>query len=365
MFHNVKREKLNQEARVAKIEKDKPKIESYLSLQSLVFEARQNHQYTVESLNKTTDLLMINPEFYTIWNIRRETLLELFAQKQLDKVKTLEDDLKMIMVLFRRFPKCYWIYNHRLWCLRCLGQSANWQVELAIVSKLLSVDQRNFHGWHLRRIVVHNYEVQTPKTPQELLSIYIKEFEFTTSKVNQNISNFSAWHNRSKLIPKIYKYYQEVDSEFIDQAEDLNKYTQVFSSRLSLLQHEIKLINTGMYVDVDDTSVWLYLYWLLSDEFFTEHLDKQVYQRTLEEQLEIIRELNELEKDDNGKDNCWCLKTMILIKCLLANVHNNNSAPSDLLTDEIKSFLEILADIDPLRKGKYLDQLHGKAELLY
>lgn len=353
----MKREKLTKEAKNAKLEKDKTKISQYHEVKSKVFTARSNKEYTIGMLNNVTDLLMINPEFYTVWNIRRETLVALFDSSQLDKYKALNDDLKMVMLLLKRFPKCYWIYNHRLWCLKVLGEKADWIVELGIVSKLLSLDPRNFHGWQLRRIVVQSMESQD-KSKVDQLKINIQEFEFTTSKVNNNISNFSAWHNRSKLIPKIHQLYNETE---IDLDANLIKYRDLFDDPLLLLKHEIKLINTGMYVDVDDSSVWLYLYWLLSDDFFVKRLNETFYKGILKEQLMVISELNDLEKEDNGKDNHWCLKAIILIKCLLMKLEGE----SEFLTEEIKSLLNILAEIDPLRKGRYLDQVNGKASLLY
>jgi len=52
------------------------------------------------------------------------------------------------------------------------------------------------HGWEYRRYVVSNIE----KLRGE--SLAKTEFEYTTTKTN-NISNFSAWHNRAMLIPQL------------------------------------------------------------------------------------------------------------------------------------------------------------------
>lgn len=264
------------------------------------------------------------------------------------------------MGLLKRFPKCYWIWSHRVWVLFKL-ESLNkpqWSTELMIVAKMLEYDLRNYHGWSYRRFIVDNIEkaetsaTTTANEDEQILAlvkINSKEFEYTTSKIN-NISNFSAWHNRSQLIPKIYKLFQLLkDKSLFPQLQP------IFLSPYSLLQHELDLVKTGMYVDADDSSVWLYLSWLLTDKFFVESFEStQNYKDVLLQQLNIVEELNELEKDDHPKgwDNRWCLKAMILIRTLL-----DDSPENDDLT---KNWLKRLIDIDPLRKNKYMDQLNGK-----
>ena len=49
------------------------------------------------------------------------------------------------------------------------------------------------HGWEYRRYVVASIE------KVKGVSLAKKEFDYTTTKTN-NISNFSAWHNRANLI---------------------------------------------------------------------------------------------------------------------------------------------------------------------
>ena len=52
------------------------------------------------------------------------------------------------------------------------------------------------HGWEYRRYVVANIERLRD------VSLAENEFDYTTTKTN-NISNFSAWHNRANLIPHL------------------------------------------------------------------------------------------------------------------------------------------------------------------
>lgn len=74
-------------------------------------------------------------------------------------------DLQFLFPLLLKFPKCYWMWNHRLWLLeqailqlppgtarRLLGK------ELALVGKMLTRDSCNCHGRGYRRIVVASLE---------------------------------------------------------------------------------------------------------------------------------------------------------------------------------------------------------------
>lgn len=364
-------------AKKAKAERDKTKIENYRNLTIDILQEKDNKIYTKDTLNKTTTVLLLNPEFYTVWNYRREILLDLFSKNILKKKEALEDDLKIVMSQLKRLPKCYWVWNHRIWCLNQLQTTneANWDVELAIVSKLLEMDSRNFHGWQYRRFLVENIqkkaarEYNTQPNLEELvqLKINIKEFEYTTSKINKNISNFSAWHNRTKLIPKIYSGLKELDNK-----EEFSDVSHLFQSPYSIMVHDLELIKTGMYMDPEDTSVWLYLYWLITDKFFVDDLrnstnEKASYKDILHEQLKLIEELNELEKDDNvqGLDNCWCLKSIISIKGLIKREEAGGSISRGTLLDEdTRILINKLIEIDPLRKGRYLDQLKGVSSII-
>ncbi len=146
-------------------------------------------------LHKTTEMLILNLEFYTIWNYRRQ-ILEFLISDQHSKSSAeslLYGDLKFTMECLLKHPKSYWVWNHRSWCLEKLSQK-DWIPELGLVSKMLDLDIRNFHGWDYRRSVVS-------RVPSQTLD---KEWAYSTQKIHQNFSNYSAWHYRSKLLEKAF-----------------------------------------------------------------------------------------------------------------------------------------------------------------
>lgn len=112
----------------------------------------------MESLDLTTKMLHINPEFYTIWNYRRNIYLNaVFPDNTPERInEILEKDLVMTTLALKAHPKVYCIWNHRRWCLEQTpdgpggegGDShgwrmKNWKQELFVVEKVLDVDARN------------------------------------------------------------------------------------------------------------------------------------------------------------------------------------------------------------------------------
>jgi len=202
---------------------------------------KSKNDYSPTSLSLTSKLLSANPEFNTIWNYRRRILLSMLnnATTREEKSEIIANDLSFLLPLLIKFPKCYWIWGYRVFLL----QQANvfldpksslkfWQGELALIAKMFSRDARNFHGWGYRRMVVREIELlrqNTDSDNQERQEESKKEeegkggtdsdtkegkqdgandsmeeeFAFTTAMYERNMSNYSAWHQRTKIIPRL------------------------------------------------------------------------------------------------------------------------------------------------------------------
>lgn len=168
-----------------------------------------------------------------MWNIRRRIYSEEFEQltstaangditenNKFDQVsQIIQLDLQFLFPLLLKFPKCYWIWNHRIWLLE---QSSRllptdrarkvWEDELGLVGKMLARDSRNYHGWGYRRFIVQNLE----STHLEGSSMARKEYDYTTKMITNNLSNFSAWHNRTNLLTRM------MDEELASPSERRN-----------------------------------------------------------------------------------------------------------------------------------------------
>ncbi|KAF1963123.1 protein prenylyltransferase [Byssothecium circinans] len=333
-------------------QKEQERITAYKDLTSLVNAKIAERQYTVEVLGLVTKLLTENPEYYTIWNHRRRVLNALFstAVGEGDTAHSpgelIQGDLLLTFTLLRKFPKCYWIWNHRNWLLHKgeselgVGASANmWAGELQLVSKMLHADSRNFHAWSYRRYVVEQLE-RLPAPVHDTLgkSLTESEFDYTTKMIKTNLSNFSAWHNRSKLIPRL-----------------LNERNADSKARRTLLDSELALICEAINTDPFDQSIWFYHQYLMStlspscppEDLIVLDLDNSDRQKYYEHEMEYIREILEDESDCK-----WIYEALLHLAPAYLEVEAETKTFS---TKDMISWLEELKRLDPLRKGRWRD----------
>ena len=124
----------------------------------------------------------------------------------------------------RRNVKSYGAWFHRKWVIQ-FGLSSL-EHEYQLLDYLLNSDARNFHGWSYRRwwtiffvetfnLLLIFLEVLTVNSlPLSLPLSFLcnrflakvnkttenQELEYTIKKINQNFSNYSAWHTRRYAI---------------------------------------------------------------------------------------------------------------------------------------------------------------------
>ncbi|KAL8908118.1 MAG: hypothetical protein Q9207_001010 [Kuettlingeria erythrocarpa] len=316
--------------------------------------------YTTDVFRMTTKLLELNPEYYTIWNHRRRLMRSFFPGgtshcpnevQPLDESTVAEtvrqyiaDDLTFLLPLLRKFPKCYWIWNYRLWLLdeasRLPSSTAHdiWRKELGLVGKMLSLDSRNFHGWGYRRKVVSQLERLSTEADPSTVSMTEDEFGYTTKMIESNLSNFSAWHRRSKLIPKL------LEEKVVDH-----------TGRRDFLDKELELIQRALWADPDskDQSLWFYHQYLIGNFGPESGKDSIVPDLSIEDRLTYIKaQIEDLKDMLDGAETCkWIYQRLIDLALMSKSLNEHWPVESS----EVASWIENLAELDPLRKGRWDD----------
>ncbi|KAI4465028.1 protein farnesyltransferase alpha subunit/rab geranylgeranyl transferase alpha subunit [Holotrichia oblita] len=249
-----------EEQKLLKQKEQQEKLKAYRYAMNQVAATRKEYPFNKHSLMLCAQVLTVNPDVYTLWNYRKEVVLqqiEMSKDKEVDDVLItfLENEIKLTEQCLLDNPKSYSSWHHRYWILQ-RHPKPNWQHEFNLITKYLTLDDRNFHCWDYRRLIINKIGISL-----------CNELNFSTERLNINFSNYSSWHYRSTL--------RKLDSE--------------------CLEEELELVQNAVFTDPNDSSAWFYFRWILSDPNVTN--EKQ------EELLESLTQLLEMDPD------CKCNNT--------------------------------------------------------
>ncbi|KAH7134817.1 hypothetical protein B0J13DRAFT_91493 [Dactylonectria estremocensis] len=386
-------------------EQDLEKIQKYRSFEDQVREKIAESQYDIETFHLTSKLLRLNPEYYTIWNARRRCLIYGLLSKPSDgsslskvlpstsvtdipttssaaslpsssteipqapdhpktgksgttldlkPLPTVDDALKreqdagiiraelgFTIPLLMEYPKCYWIWNYRLWTLQQATERLDvatargiWEEELGLVSKMLTKDRRNFHAWGYRRHLV----TQLESAVLNGRSMVEPEFEYTTGMIHVDLSNFSAWHNRSQLIPRLLAE-RKLDDD----------------SRRAFLDEELDLVREALNVGPEDQSLWFYHQYLVLNLVGQTGSVQIAPHLTVDERKSyILREIVDI-KDllEDYQDIKWIYEALVEYTSALWQLTGEVREQQE--QSDVEAWLAKLRELDPMRTGRWKD----------
>ncbi|XP_055778822.1 geranylgeranyl transferase type-2 subunit alpha [Salvelinus fontinalis] len=254
MHGRVKLKSTAQQEEEKRKEREK-KLKIYVASRDAIFTKRMEGVLDDEALQLTQQLLSSNPDFATLWNYRREILLHLETVREEDDVqKMYEAELLFLESCLKVNPKSYGSWHHRGWVSARLPRP-DWARELGLCDRCLSLDDRNFHCWDYRRMVVKMSGVPVDQ-----------ELQFTDRLIGSNFSNYSSWHYRSTLLPLLHPESPDPPSPCHQPSHSSPPPSpQTHSHRVceEQLLKEYELVQNAFFTDPNDQSAWFYYRWLL------------------------------------------------------------------------------------------------------
>ncbi|KAI6116898.1 rab-protein geranylgeranyltransferase, partial [Pisolithus croceorrhizus] len=236
----------------------------YLALTNDVISRKKNKDWSKDALDATQRLLEKNPEFYTIWNYRRNILLNgIFPNSTSEQINNILTDELITSPdgpIVDERPSMQWRID-------------NWNKELAVVEKMLNADPRNFMAWNYRRYALASMPTQRPETA---------ELAYTTRKISSSFSNFS-----------LYILWRSGQLDPVKSRDE-----------------ELELIHNAIYTDPEDQSAWIYHRWLMGSG----------RKSNLLRELTVIEEL--LSEQPDSK---WCMDSLVYYNKLLLRKHRPHS----------------------------------------
>ena len=134
--HGQVKVRTSAEQRAARDRERAEKLRLYLTNYETILNNRQSADPFV-LLKQTENVLIDHSDCFTLWNIRRESILKLDDDKQKEN---LENELRVTQICLRSNPKSYSCWFQRQWTLKKLKDKFNldlYQEELQLCKKYL------------------------------------------------------------------------------------------------------------------------------------------------------------------------------------------------------------------------------------
>ncbi|KAI2611348.1 protein prenylyltransferase [Hypoxylon fragiforme] len=393
-------------SRIARTEEhrrqDTDKINKYRELEASIRLQADAQKYDDNLFQLTSKLLRLNPEYYTIWNVRRRCLiyglssapshgsspskeslstspqcitnpcsdsssptsLDTIPQSQdsqiagkngitVDSVEgnvednveahidTIQNELSFTIPLLVEFPKCYWIWKYRKWLLEQANTRLPPKAARSIWETELGLASKMLakDRRNFHAWGYRRYVVAALENP--LLggrSMVEDEFAYTTKMIRGDLSNFSAWHSRSQLLLRL------LEERGADDA-----------ARKAFLDEELGLIQDALNVGPDDQSLWYYHQYMMSQIVQPSEKSTIAPALTTSDRIAYVRGEIDNIKDllEDYADTKWIYEA--LLEYTIALKHLGQNEGEELDVEDPKQWLAKVRALDPMRAGRWND----------
>ena len=320
----------------------KEKARAYTALLQAVLKNNADREYGGQARELAAKLCALNPEAATAWNFRRRAAMEEVKGNEETKearANAAVAELKVSEAALRRNPKSYCAWHHRRWVLntwiaseyRAKPFDAIVERECTLTEEFLGLDARNFHGWGYRRFLAE-FTAEAPET----------ELAFSQRLIDRDLSNYSAWHHRSAVLPACHATTTGTGDRWSGTLGALSAAAGEIP--LDALLAEQALWFEAAVTEPADQAAWVYARWVsgLGARLPDPDAREQVRQRDIKQAREVLT----LEPDTT-----WAL--LHLANSLVAG------DASEAEREEAVHLYRRLADVDADRAGLYREREAG------
>ena len=121
---------------------------------------------------------------------------------------------------------------------------------------------------------------------------------------------------------------------------------------------ELELIQRALWAGVEDQSLWFYHQYLMESFAMKNAAISIAPDLTVNERLEYLtREIDEIkEMLELADDTKWIYQSLIDISFLIKDLVGQ--LPSSISSVDVREWVDRLMEIDPLRKGRWMELSH-------